>query len=131
MSSNKIGNNLSICKFYHIIRRLIKFLMFIQLSVSDAPQPSLLVVEASSGSIKVSAHPYCIYAFTLKDMDKSDWLWGNQPVMHKDNYLEKRNWIIQGVLSHEGLKLHTGLYLLHSYSYSRSIRLPSPQCVAS
>ena len=34
-----------------------------------------------------------------------DWLWENPPVMHKDNYLEKRNWIIQSVISPEGLKL--------------------------
>ena len=58
-----------------------------------------------------------------------DWLWENPPVTHKDNYLEKRNRIIQRI-SPEGLKLQA-CNLPHSYSYSRSIRLSSLQCIAS
>ena len=59
-----------------------------------------------------------------------DWLWENPPVTHKDNYLEKRNRIIQSVISPEGLKLQA-CNLQHSYSYSRSIRLSYLQCIAS
>ena len=59
-----------------------------------------------------------------------DWLWENPPVTHKDDYLEKRNWIIQSVISPEGLKLQA-CNLQRSYSYSRSIRLSYLQCTAS
>ena len=59
-----------------------------------------------------------------------DWIWENPPVTHKDNYLEKRNWIIQSVISPEGLKLQA-CNLQRSYSYSRSIRLSYLQCTAS
>ena len=59
-----------------------------------------------------------------------DWLWENPPVTHKDNYLEKRDWIIQSVISPEGLKLQA-CNLQHSYSYLRPIRLSYLQCIAS
>ena len=59
-----------------------------------------------------------------------DWLWENPPVTHKDNYLDKRNWIFQSVISPEGLKLQA-CNLQCSYGYSRSIRLSYLQCTAS
>ena len=45
-----------------------------------------------------------LYRYIFQSMI-CDWLWENPPVMHKDNYLEKRNSIIQSVISPEGLKL--------------------------
>ena len=47
-----------------------------------------------------------------------DWLWENPPVMHKDNYLGKHNWIFQSVISvyPEGLKLQA-CNLPHIRSY--------------
>ena len=49
--------------------------------------------------------------------------------MHKNNYLE--NVIqLQTVISPEGLKLQT-CNLLRNYIYSISVRLSSPQCIAS
>ena len=43
-----------------------------------------------------------------------DWLWENQPLTHKVNYPEKRDCIIQSVISPEGLKLQA-CNLQHSY----------------
>ena len=79
----------------------------------------------SQADINLSTH-LCTYVCNYI----CDWLWENSPVTHKDNYLEKRNWIIQSIISPEGLKLQA-CNLPLNYSYSRSIRLPSSQCIAS
>ena len=71
-----------------------------------------------------------ILGVDLLEANKCDWIWEKPPVTHKDNYLEKRNWIIQSIISSEDLKLQA-CNLPHSYSYSRSIRLSSVQCLAS
>ena len=61
---------------------------------------------------------------------KCDWLWDNQPLAHKDRYLEICNSIIQNVISREGLKLYA-YNSLQTYSYLIAIRLPTPQYTAS
>ena len=72
-------------------------------------------------------NPEILCSYEILNCDR---LWENPPVTHKDNYLEKRNWIIQSIISPEGLKLQA-CNLQHSYCYSRSIRLSYVQCIAS
>ena len=48
---------------------------------------------------------YALFLQASHILHNCDWLWENPPVAHKDNYVEKRNWILQSIISPEGLKL--------------------------
>ena len=59
--------------------------------VTDLHNTHLIYNHMKSYGTRAAYRLNCLPIATVYQFNKCDWLWENPPVMHKYNYLEKRN----------------------------------------